>query len=83
MELGSSEAHKFLKVLQLHQPFGACTADVDVVDHKRHNFWLVHGQPTDEEGENKHRGNGAVLNHSNYIVKSSCRSHNNTSNTSE
>ena len=34
MELGSSEAHKYLKVLQLHQPFRACTADVGAADNK-------------------------------------------------
>ena len=48
-----------------------------------HNMWLAHGQPTDKDGENHHCGNGGVLNHSKYIVKSSCKSHNNTSNTSE
>ena len=35
------------------------------------NIWLAHGWPMDKDGENNHRGNGAVLNHSKYTIKSS------------
>ena len=34
------------------------------------NIWLEHGRPTDKDGENKRRGNGAVLSPSKYTVKS-------------
>ena len=34
------------------------------------NIWLTHGRPTDKDGEHKHRKNGAVLNHSKYLVNS-------------
>ena len=44
------------------------------------NIWLVHGQPTDKDREDDRRGNGAVLNHSKYTIKSACKSHNNASN---
>ena len=47
------------------------------------NIWLVHGRLTDKDGENDRHGNGAVINHSKYMVKSLCKSHNNTSNRSE
>ena len=35
------------------------------------NIWLAHGRPSDKDGENERRGNGAVLNPTKYAVMNS------------
>ena len=37
------------------------------------NIWLSHGRPSDKDGENERRGNGAVLNPTKYAVKITAR----------
>ena len=83
MELGYCKAHEYLKVLQLHNHLEHAQPTWRWQIISGRNIWLAHGWPTDKDGEDDHRRNGAVLNHSKYMAKSSYKFHNDTSNKSE